>query len=66
MKKAATILALLIKGAIFYFIVIFGINQYDLSKEPYLQNPLVWITLYLPIFMGYETLLGIILSKGKD
>jgi hypothetical protein len=28
MKKAATILALLIKGAIFYFIVIFGINRF--------------------------------------
>jgi ABC-type multidrug transport system permease subunit len=60
-----TISALVIKGAIFCFLLIFALKYYKQDLPFYVQNPLVWLLFYLPVFMGYESLINVIFSNKK-
>lgn len=60
-----TTLALIVKGAIIYSLLIFALKYYRQDLPFYVQNPLVWLLVYLPVFMGYESLMNIIFSNKK-
>jgi ABC-type multidrug transport system permease subunit len=60
-----TILALIVKGAIIYTLLIFALKYYKQDLPFYVQNPLVWLLVYLPVFMGYESLINVIFSNKK-
>lgn len=59
------LLAFIIKMAIVYCLVIFGMGFYDKNLPLYIQNPIVWILVYLPVAMGYESLVNVLFSNKK-
>lgn len=65
MKKIAVLLALVLKFTILYFILNFGFKYFNPNAAIYIQNPLVWVLIYIPTFMGYERIINIIFSNKK-
>ncbi len=63
------LLAIAIKSAIMVFMCRFAVTYYD-AKLPYIvQHPIVWVCLYIPLAMGYEQLIKIIITpflKSKE
>lgn len=54
------VLALKIAGV--FVAVKYGISEYNHSVRWSEQGPIVWVLLYLPIFMGYESILKLLLE----
>mgnify|MGYP003434946404 FL=1 len=66
MKKAIIILlAIAFKGFVIYFLIVAGLEFYKQNLPFYKQNPLVWILIYLPMFMGYESIINVIGTTKK-
>lgn len=43
-----------------------GLHKYDPSSAFYNQNLNVYLLVYLPLLMGYESLLSVLFSKKKE
>lgn len=58
-------MALIIKVFLIYYLVFFSLMIYKKDIPFYVQNPLVWIFIYMPIFMGYETIINVFFTTYK-
>ena len=63
-KISITVIALSIKVAIIYYLLMFGLEYYNKDVPLHEQNIRVWLFLILPIAMGYESLIHTLFS-GK-
>jgi len=62
-NKIITVLAVLLKIYTIVYLISYAFESYDASTNLYSQDIMVWLLIYLPLFMGYESLVNIILSK---
>lgn len=49
-----------------FFAANFAAKHYNHSLQWHTQSPIVWLLLYLPIYMGYESLIAILLKPIKN
>lgn len=61
-----TLIAITAKLVLFYFFLNYCIEIYDMTKPFYKQSIVVWIVLYLPLFMGMESIINLLISKKKN
>lgn len=59
------LLAILAKLLVFYLLINYCIEIYDITKPFYKQNFVVWICFYLPLFMGMESIINLLFSNIK-
>lgn len=70
MKYISRILTLTIKLALLYFGFTYGIDYYNPNSNFFSQHILVYLLIYLPVLIGYERVIVVILEpiikKQKD
>lgn len=62
-KLISSIIALVIKVAIVFYLVKFGVSFWNPDAKWYLQNIFVWLMIYIPVFAGYETIVSMIAKE---
>ena len=65
-KNIIMILAILLKLILVFSIIKFGLSYYENKNTFYNQNIVVWIFTYIPLFMGIEAIINVLLSKSKN
>ena len=66
MDKLIKIIAIALKIALIGFITSTILENINPKVGFFEQNWKVWVLLYLPLFMGYDSLISLIFNSSKD